>query len=613
MAWGPNPGKEKGRSSSWDGPNMKTAIRTEFLSRYLLGLFCAFLVASRAGAVEPVIDSVMHSDPDIPAAKVVKVFPQRLTTLWLQALARPEEDMKCQAAAAIVLAHQRGMPGLESTVPALLRALDQPGQHSTVRLAVAHALITLDARQAAPNLFGHAQADGIEMRNLVEPALARWDYQPARAVWLERLNQAGLPGRGWVVAVQGLATVRELKAAPRLRELVLSRYGDPILRLEAARALGGLRHAGLENDAERLLAEPASADKVAELAAASLLRNHRGDRAAQILQRQAVGGEPAVAAVALQALLDDDPRRVVPLVPKVLASPDAVIRALGVEAYRRQPTPDQIPLVGARLDDPHPQVRVAARHALLEAARKAGQDEAVRQEALRWLAAAKWRALEQATILLTLLDHKSAAPRFVELLRFERPEVFVAAAWGLRRLAVPESLPEQLREIDRRWQRSLKPEANDPREMIDRQVAQLAQSLGQARYSPAAPVLYRFIPKQANIGQSSRAAAIWALGLIHEKSPTASLVGQLLGRLTDDSVIMPEDLGVKKMCAVAMGRMKSQAAVDALRKYYPGRLTTEPFPNACGWALQQITGEMLPTSGTAEVIQKGWFLEPNES
>jgi hypothetical protein len=49
-----------------------------------------------------------------------------------------------------------------------------------------------------------------------------------------------------------------------------------------------------------------------------------------------------------------------------------------------------------------------------------------------------------------------------------------------------------------------------------------------------------------------------------------------------------------------------------LKKYYPRKLTAEPFPNACGWALQQITGESLPAAGTVEVIQKGWFLEPTD-
>ena len=50
-------------------------------------------------------------------------------------------------------------------------------------------------------------------------------------------------------------------------------------------------------------------------------------------------------------------------------------------------------------------------------------------------------AVLTSIILLAQLDHKPAAARFVELLQFDRPEVFVAAAWGLRKLDVPETLP----------------------------------------------------------------------------------------------------------------------------------------------------------------------------
>jgi HEAT repeat protein len=567
-------------------------------------------ITGTASAADAVIDSIIYADPHVPAARVVKAFPVRLTALWLQALERPENDLKCQAAATIALAHRRGMPGLEVTITPLLRALEH--QHPAVRLAAAQALITLDARPAAASLLRRAQTDGLEMRTLVEPALARWGYGPARAVWLARLNEAGLPGRGWVVALQGLGAVREAKAVPRLRELVLAPTTDPIVRLEAARALGAIQTAGLEQDAERLAAEPAAPGNVAHLAAASLLRKHRGGAAAKVLQRVAVQAEPAAAAVALEGLLDDDPRRVLPLLPQVLASPDATVRARGVEAHRRCPRSDYIPLVAELLDDSHPLVRVGARKALLEVARGAGHGDAVRRQATRLLASERWRALEQATLLLALLDHKPAAPRFVELLRFERPEVFVAAAWGLRKLAVPATLAAQLAEIERRWQRSLKFDPDAPRAMIDEQVAQLAQSLGRAKYAPAAPVLARFIPKQGNIGHNSRAAAIWALGLIRQTTPDADLVAGLIDRLSDDSTVVPEDLGVRSMCAVALGRMRAAEAVDALRKYYPRALSAEVFPNSCGWALAQLTGEKLPTSGTVEVVQKGWFLEPND-
>ncbi|MBO0696755.1 MAG: HEAT repeat domain-containing protein [Zavarzinella sp.] len=554
----------------------------------------------------------MYADPDVPLARIVKVFPPRLIGLWLQALERSEDDLKCQAAAAIALARDRGMPGLEATVAPLLKALDRPEQHPTVRIAVAQALIALDTREVAPTLFTHLQTDGVEMRNVVDPALARWDYKPARAAWLERVEKAGIPRQSLLLAIRGLGTVREPKGVMRLRDLALSEKGDPIVRLEAARALGAIQTTGLEKDAERLAQEPGTAGNVAQLAAAAILRHHHSDEATKLLQRIAVESEPAAAVIALDGLLENDPGLVLGLLPKLTGSPDPGVRSRAVEAYRRRPAADHIPLVANLLDDPHPQVRIGARKALLVSAGRPEFRDGVLREATRHLATDHWRALEQATILLASLDHKPAAGRFVELLRFERPEVFVAAAWGLRKLAVAETLPAQLAEVERRWSRSQKLDATEPRTAIDLEVSQLAQSLGRARYAPAAPVLARFVPKQWNIGPESRAAAIWALGLIHENAPPERLVDGLIDRLTDDSTTVPEDLRVRRMAAVTLGRVKAKEAVTSLKKYYPRKLTAEPFPNACGWALQQITGEPLPGSGTVDVVQRGWFLEPTE-
>jgi HEAT repeat protein len=235
--------------------------------------------------------------------------------------------------------------------------------------------------------------------------------------------------------------------------------------------------------------------------------------------------------------------------------------------------------------------------------------EVVIQESKRMLGSTRWRALEQAAMVLTLLDFKPAAPRLIELLQFERPEVYIAAAWGLRRLAVPETLPAQLREIERRCQTAPRADKTNPLKMIDIQVAQLAQSLGAARYAPADRALRRFVPKGYPISPESRRAAIWALGMIHEKKPPADLVEAFVRRLTDEDIMNPEDRGVRRMAAISLGRMKAEDALPAFRRYYHGHLTLEPMPNACGWALEQVTGEKLPASGTVEMGQRGWFLD----
>src|SRR4029078_5592533 len=86
-------------------------------------------------------------------------------------------------------------------------------------------------------------------------ALARWPHKPARAAWLARLEQPPPYGRSHVLAIESLALVKEEKAAPRLRELVLSRDAGPAARLAAARALAALRATGSEADAAALAAD----------------------------------------------------------------------------------------------------------------------------------------------------------------------------------------------------------------------------------------------------------------------------------------------------------------------------------------------------------------------
>lgn len=574
---------------------------------FLLGMGYALAATMAARAQDPIIDLPEFTDPRIPTATLVKDFPERLTSLWLQALARPEDDFKCQAAAAIGLAHRRGMPGLETTVEPLLRTLDQPGASSSVRLAVAQALISLDVRRAAPVLWAHAQSDGVDLRNLIEPALARWQFAPAGPAWLDRLTKGSQSTHADQLAMRGLLSLQEMKAKPRLHELVMDQATDPVLRLEAAKTLGGLQSSGLEKDAENLIAEKQSPDGIARLVAATLLTRHRSTEAALLLQRLTGDANLAAAAVAEDALLQFDPQRIL---PRVLASPAAGVRRRGVEAFGKIPNLEQLPLVVDRLDDVHPEVRRATCRTLAQVAQKPEFNAPIRRLATAELMKDHWRALEQAALLLTILNEKPVAPRLVELLRFERPEVFVAAAWGLRKLAVPATLPDQLRELERRWQRSAAPDARY-KDMLDRELAQLCWSLGQAKYAPAAPVLARFIPKQVllTFGPQSRIAAIWALGLISQKNPPEKWVHDLIGRLTDEATVFVEDMGVRRMCAISLGRMKAEEAVEGLSKYYPKSLSADPFPNACGWGLEQITGEKLPTSGIAKVPQRGWFLE----
>jgi HEAT repeat protein len=586
---------------------------------YLLLSPCHLDTLSPCHAKDEIIDSPMYQDPDLPAPPVVMVFPQGAKELWLKALQRPEAEMRYRAADAIALAHRRGFKGMETTVAPLVTVLDQPDQHPTVRLAAARALVTLEARAAAPSLFKQAQTGDVPLREIVEPALARWDYRPARALWLERLGDGATPHRALLLAMRGLATVREGQAAGRLREMVLSGRTPGPVRLEAARALGALRADGLEADAEGLAADGSPRGLVARLAVAALLQRHQGEATVRLLQRLARDPEPAVAALAAGRLVEMDPKLVLPVLEHLLASPDPKVRSLAVEALRRQPAEKHVRPLADRLDDPHPDVRVNARRALHEFAAKKELREAVLAELMRTLGGRQWRALEQAALLLTQLDHKPAVGRLLALLEFERPEVFVSAAWGLRKLAVPESLPAVRAYVEAEYQRRMAGHdlPNRPRvsgEMIDHQLSQLNQFLGRQKYAPADAVLRRFIPRAGDrLGPESRAAAIWALGLLHEGQEVAAFVAPLEERLQDVRSIPPEFPQVRRMSAVTLGRTKAKEAVPTLRSFYFARKPSDDqVNNACGWALERLTGEPVPAPETIRKTQRDWFLVPHE-
>src|SRR5262249_5760357 len=139
-----------------------------------------------------------------------------------------------------------------------------------------------------------------------------------------------------------------------------------------------------------------------------------------------------------------------------------------------------------------------------------------------------------------------------------------------------------------------------PAEAEGQQLSQLAQFLGQSRYTPADLVLRSLVPPSpgGRVGSEARAAAVWALGLIHQGEAVPELAGGFTARST--AVFPPdvEDGRVRRMAAISLGRMKAQNGLPTLRKFYTaGRPTLDPLHNACGWAIEQITGEVMPAAG----------------
>jgi PBS lyase HEAT-like repeat len=591
----------------------------------LLAVLTAWPGAAPAGPLDPEIDSAMEQDPAHAVPDPILTYSPRLKTLWLEALARPEADLKRLAADSIARGQRRGMAGMSETIPALKRELEAPDPHPVVRLAVARALLELDARETADVLRHHAQHD-LEVALVAEPALARWNDQPARAMWLARLDDPRARRRELLLAIECLGTLREPRAAERLIELAASVSQPVDVRLTAARAVAAVRDHGLEATARRLSAERGPQRLIGRLVAASLLGGHSSASTRALLGELAVDAEPAVARIALARLLALDPALVVPLAPQALGRKDAHVRRLGAEALVSRPSTEHVALLAPLLDDVHPEVRRYVRRSFIELARQPALREPVIEAAVQALAGNHWRANEQAIFIVVALEHRAAIERLVELLEFRRPEVvvrpaqavesarpevLVTAGWALRRLDARDALDAILGSANRSSERFLSGAAADNPEVheaLGRQLAQLFELFGTARYGAADPLLRRFIPKSDERAVKTRATAIWALGRIHAGQTDAELTGLLLGRLSDLDPFYPEFDEVRAAAAVALGRMGAHEALPALR----GFVGPDQVGSACRWAIHELTGEPLPELQPIVREQRGWFLTPLE-
>lgn len=546
----------------------------------------------------------MLSDPEIVVPGGKYKLDERLISLWRDALKRPEAEMRRLAADAVAAAHREGYPGMAAAIPELLAVVTHADTPPAVRWTAALALITLNARDSADVLFQASRQHGAELRQLIEPALAEWDYAPVRAVWRQRLAAAQSDRRDLLLAVNGTGRARDREALNSLIELVRSPLRPADVRLAAARAAGAIADANLETTAQAL-AFRESATILDRLCATALLTRHTSDAAKQHLTRLGRDSEPSIAHAALSILFSLDPALVLPLAEDALQSRDANVRLHGIAAYDALPTPPRLEALGRMLDDPHPGNRGRARDALFRWASKTEFSETVRNAATQALASDSWRSQEQAALLIGALAHKAAASRLLTLLESARPEVMTSSAWALRKLAIPETGPQLLDKAERQTR---KPSGDLL--AVDQQLAHLFEGLTAINHRPAMPLMREYVPKFPIRGELSRSAAVWGLGHMLQGTPDEPLAELMMGRLKELGGMPPEYVLVQVMCAVSIARMKANSQIPAMKQHVGATVDHTPTEYATRWAIHSLTGELLPLAPRYEAFDTGWFLEP---
>jgi len=616
-------------------------------------------VAGNVGAAPPDrtardvdVDQPMYLDPVLEAPKPKPVFAPRLRELWLAALQRPDAQTRRRAIEAIIESHQLGMPGWADSIDNLIILFESKEQHPQVRLSLARALVVLDAKRSAPLLLKASQTGSQEMISIVDVALSKWDYKPARQVWIARLRDRVASRTTLLAAVEALANVKDVDSVPVLKALVMDLDANVPLRLGVGEALGTIAMNGLESAARKLIAD-ADAPMTDRLIAARILGGHSSDQARAILQRLADDPTSVVGAVALDRLLKIDPPAVRSRARRLLNSSDVNLRRIAGRALFQQADIASVQMLTPLLNDPDPVLRVKTRQWLEHLSAKPSLTETAIKEVTGQLASDRWRALEQAAFFLAQQKHRPAVPRLLQLLKFDRPEVRMAAIVSLRRLSVGESLDgmlhraQALKEVALQYRNSIsqkhqqllkiydlrkKAQARkdnvevkrlnreamkiqktvfpmDP--SIEAELAQLFQCFGLMKFKLSDPLLRSFISKEFGLPKEARTAAIWALGHIHAGKPDADLVRLFSGRLSDLSDSNPEYEQVRRMSAVSMGRMKAKSALGILRRFYDDEMLVYYSGGACRWAIIHMTGEQLPPFPLwRDVTERGWFLEP---
>ena len=402
------------------------------------------------------------------------------------------------------------------------------------------------------------------MAELVEPALAEWGEAAMRDVWLKRLQSDVASRPMHVMAIRGLASLRETAALPRLLELARDARTPADVRLSAGWALGQLQDSGLLEAATQLSSDQTPQAWVSRLVAAHMLDRHRGPETEQLLTRLAVDPQTVVRSISLAQLFRIDSDLIMPILDATLTADDVHVRRWGAKTLIAKPTVAKVTRLATLLNDPDPDLRQSVCDALVTLAQSESLHETVLTEGRRMLDQDGWRGQEQAILLLVTLDDKSIADRLVSLLAATRPEVHATAAWGLSRLQVSATLEPMLAIFTETTDRFRA--GDERRDRVQDQLSHLAQTFGRMKYSPADGVLRRYIPKGSGFPPVSRAAAIWALGWIHSEQLDKQLADQFLERLMDLYGMIPESEVVSRMSGISLGRMKAEHTLKGLRE-----------------------------------------------
>ena len=564
-------------------------------------------------------DWPMFADPVMPQEYKILVVGENLISTWIDALASEDTEIRIDTVQTLRLAAQKNIPGLEVTIDPLIAVVADSETPKTIRYTAASVLTLLDASKAKEVFISGIKKGEYEMSVITESSLIKWQAEELVDIWRGRFES---PKSGTLLrlAINGLAALGNDEDRKLLVEFSRNATNGNALRIDAAQAIAMYSEVPYLLEAAELL-NGSTVDLIvaANLASPAPAESNQS-QALQVLKQLCASSAYAAAGIAADALRQWNKVAVVELADVLATHQNPRARNAYVTALHDTVTAENLATLGSYLDDGDPGIRVQVQKWLVEFAEQDTLLPGVLEITEGAVNAQSWRLQEQGMHLAVELEQKHLAPVALKLLRSDRAEVLVTASWALRRLAVPETLPQVLAYCQSRRSDFLKETL--PRELeyeINEQFAHLYQMFGQMKYKPATQLLMQFTKKVEQLRFRIRASAGWALGKIWEDDleGASGLQDLFLTRLTDEAPIPPEDNLVKRMCAIGLARIGSdnEATIDALELYREqttrrGVPSFSPLYTGSVWALTKLTGKTYPDPVTETFNEGPWLIQP---
>jgi HEAT repeat protein len=467
----------------------------------------------------------------------------------------------------------------------ILRLIDLE-QADSIRQSAISAAVHLGLKETAPKLLVIASNDSV-LAMQIEKALADWKYEPAASHWRGRLSgPSGVDAQ--LSAVRGLLSLGQATDVPLL-ESVLTQSNHAPVRLAAARALAELNPNGCEPLAKQRLqlANQSNADPYS-LEAACLLLNASSIDALQMVYELAESQNDATAAEAFSMLAKNAFGQQSDLIQLGLKHTNPNVRRTCLQFIGSSRPTAGLESLADGMADPILANRELATKLMAEAWNEESNRDQIRLQIERMLASEAWQGREQAILLVNAIGHRQSIPRLFELAQDPSRDVYVTAAWCLRKLVTePDDLAKAL---------ELATQCTDDTKMVDRpvpttvddyhRIGHLVELLGEQKSEAGSELMKRFIPKNSGFHTVARATAIWSLGSIYEGRPDAECRAAIEERMMDFRAMNPENIFVRYVATIAIGRIADETAIAQLERIPEPSIT--PVGQARDWAIKAI-------------------------